>query len=237
MQPLNSARAEAVCSTLGDTDLCLPCGLARLEQRSPDLVLHRRRLARHDTLFRQGEEFHAIYAVRAGSLKTVINAAEGLEQVAGFHWAGEILGLDGIARERHETSAIALEDAEVLVLPYAQAFWWRHGPDGLHALIARLLSREMVRERERLQLLSIASAESRVAAFLLDLSRRMRGRGFSPVEFVLRATRAEIGSYLGLKLETVSRSFTSLQKRKVLQVQGKQVRLCDLEALQRLEMA
>jgi CRP/FNR family transcriptional regulator, anaerobic regulatory protein len=235
MQPMSLATSDAVCPSLGDADLCLPCGLARLETRTSGLVIHRRRLERGDALFRQGDPFGAIHAVRAGSLKTVIHAPDGGEQVASFHWAGEILGLDAIARERHETTAVALEDAEVLVLPYPHAFWWEHRGDGLHALIVRLLSREMVRERDRLQLLSLRSAESRLAVFLLDLSRRMRGRGFSPVDFVLRATRAEIGSYLGLTLETVSRAFGSLQRRQLLQVDGKQVHLRDLGALKNLE--
>lgn len=230
MHSMIATASHPACSTVGDTDLCLPCGLARLDDRPPGLKLHRRRLQRQEALFRQGEEFRAIYAVRAGSLKTVMHAADGTEQVAGFHWAGEILGLDAIARDRYETTAVAMEDAEVLALPYPQAFGLEHG--GLQALITRLLSREMVRERERLQLLSMYSAESRLAAFLVDLSRRMRGRGFSPVDFVLRATRAEIGSYLGLKLETVSRAFAGLQRKSLLQVDGKQVHLRDLPGLE-----
>jgi CRP/FNR family transcriptional regulator len=219
----------SVCSALGEADLCLPCGLARLEE--PGLQVKRRRLPRRATLYRQGQAFDAVYAVRAGTFKSVQHTHDGLEQVTGFHVPGEVLGLDGLARERHESAAVALEDSEVLVLPYAQLRGIASAIDGLHDLIARLLSREMVRDRGRLQLLAHRSAEVRLCAFLLDLSQRMRSRGFSGTEFHLRLTREEIGSYLGLNLETVSRTFGSLQQQRLLAVEGRHVRLLDLALL------
>jgi CRP/FNR family transcriptional regulator len=221
-----------VCSTLSEDDLCLPCGLAQAE--TVGLTMRPQRVERFATLYRQHDDFDAVFAVRFGSFKTVVHTHDGMEQVAGLHLAGEILGLDGLARERHASTAIALEDSEVLVLPYRalQQFATEH--PGLHDLVARLLSREIVRDRARLQLLAHRKADVRLGAFLLDVARRMRVRGFSGSEFNLRLTREEIGSYLGMNLETVSRAFGSLQQQQVLQVQGKHVRLLDADTLVRL---
>lgn len=229
-----AASPEAICPTLAESDLCLPCSLARTEPKPPGLTLRRRRVERHATLFRQGDAFHAIYAVRAGSLKTVLQAADGLEQLTAFALPGEILGLDGLARGCHASTATALEDSEIVVLPYEDTSWWPGPAAALHHLISRLLSREMVKCHARLQLLAQRSAETRVATLLLDLSQRLQARGYSPSEFHLRLSRQEIGSYLGVKLETVSRVLASLQQQRVLAVDGKHVRLFDLPGLERL---
>lgn len=222
---------DFVCSTLDGEDLCVPCGLARLGAQATGTGPRRRRLVRGDCLYRQGDAFEAIYAVRAGSLKQVVHGAEGSEQVTGFHIDGDILGLDGVARDRHECSAVALEDADVLVLPYGDPSWWT-GPAARQPLaITRLLGRQLVRDQQRAQVLARRSAEARLAAFLLDVSQRMRARGYSGTEFHLRLSREEIGSYLGLQLETVSRVFTRLQQQRLLRADGKHVQRLDPEGL------
>ncbi len=225
--------ALSVCSSIDDEDLCLPCGLARMEAHRPG-GRPTRRLKRGDDLYLQGDEFRAIYAVRAGSFKSVLQAPDGLEQVISFGLVGDILGLDGLARGRHESTATALEDSEVLVLSYDDTSWWPGSPVALHYLVSRLLSRELVKGRVRIHLISHRSAETRLAALLLDVSQRMQARGYSNSEFHLRLTRQEIGSYLGLKLETVSRGFAGLQQQRVLDVDGKHVRLLNLPALELL---
>jgi CRP/FNR family transcriptional regulator len=169
--------------------------------------------------------------VRAGTFKSVMVGAAGDEHVTGFQVGGDVLGVDGLARQRHESTAIALEDSEVLVMPYGATAPATAFTAELHHLMARLLSREIVRERQRSQLLAHRSAETRVAAFLLDLSQRMQARGYSETEFHLRMTREEIGSYLGLQIETVSRALGALQNKRLLQTQGRRMRLLDPGAL------
>lgn len=186
-------------------------------------------------LYRQGDPFRWIYSIRSGTFKTVASTPSGREQVTGFRMAGEFLGFDALAREEHVTTAVALEDSEVLAIPYARDGWAAGSNDGVLAdLLPRLLSREIVRDHKLMLLLgSGMSADQRLASFLLNLSGRMRARGYCATEFHLRMTRVDIGSYLGLNLETVSRTFTSFQQRGLLQVDGRHVRALDLEALGR----
>ena len=221
-----------VCATLVGDNLCLPCELARVQPAG--LRLQHRRVKRNAALYHAGERFDSVYAVGAGSFKSVLLARSGAEQVSGFHVGGEILGLDGVARERHESSAIALEDSEILVIPYADLRAFSRATPLAHDLLPRLLSREVVRERGHLRLLAQHGAEERLCAFLLDLSRRMHARGYSGTEFHLRLTREELGSYLGLKLETVSRAFGRLHRRRMLAVEGRHVRLLDLHAMEQV---
>ena len=187
-----------------------------------------------DTLFRAGDRFASLYAIRSGSCKTVSLTEDGHDQVSGYHMAGEILGTDGIGTDRYSSQAVALEDTEVCVLPFGrlEAFGRQHVrfQHNLH----RLLSREISRESKVMLLLGTMLAERRLAVFLLDLSERYRARGYSSCEFVLRMTREEIGSYLGLKLETVSRLFSRFQREGLLQVQGRIVKLLDRASLKRL---
>ena len=211
------------CASLQGEDLCLPCGLARLAGTPAGARLSQRRVPRGDRLYSQGAPFAAIYAVRAGSFQSMVHSEDGVEQVTGFHVDGDILGLDGMARQRHASTAVALEDAEVLVLPCTDA--------DLDPLLPRLMSRELVRQRERLQMLMGRSAEARVATFLQDIALRMQVRGYSAREFHLRLSRQEIGSYLGLKLETVSRVFSRLQQQRLLRANGRHVRVLDPDAL------
>lgn len=223
------AATASVCGALARDELCVPCELARAGVSPAGTAV--RQVRRHAVLHAQGQPFAAAYAVRAGSFKSVLHTDGGGEQVVGFHLGAELVGLDGLARDRHETTAVALEDSEVLVLPLADPGWWSHASPGLPQAIARLLARENVRERQRRQQLAGRSAEARLAAFLLEQSRSMQARGYSGGEFHLRMTRSDIGSYLGLQLETISRVFARLRQKRVLQAQQRHVRILDLEAL------
>ncbi len=195
------------------------------------LLTQRTRFRKDDVLYRVGDRFNALYAIRIGSCKTVLLANDGQEQVAGFHMAGEIIGVDGIATDIHECEVIALEDMEVCRLPFDQIEHLAQLSDEFGHTLHKLLSQESTRIHSLMIVLGTMHAEQRLAAFLLDLSQRYRARGYSSSEFVLRMTREEIGSYLGLKLETVSRLFSRLQQEGLLQVQGRNVKLLDRVAL------
>ena len=160
-----------------------------------------------------------------------MGATDGREQVTGFSMAGELMGLDGLAQGRHASTAVALEDAEICAIPYAHLSELAAGSTDLQHVISRLMSREIVREHSLMMLLGSMNAEERLAAFLLNVSQRMKARGWSASEFHLRMSRAEIGSYLGMKLETVSRTFSAFAQQGLLQVDKRHIRVLDLEGL------
>ena len=214
--------------------LCLADGLDAETMRQVDaLVSIRSRLRKGEVLFRTGDRFTSLYAIRSGSCKTVLLAEDGHDQVAGYHMSGEIIGTGGIDTGSHGCQAVALEDTEVCVLPFERlAVLGRQDSRFQHNLY-RLLSREIVRERALMLLLGTMRAEQRLAVFLLDLSQRYELRGYSSCEFLLRMTREEIGSFLGLKLETISRLFSRFQREGLLQVEGRVVKLLDRSSLKR----
>ncbi|NBQ86423.1 MAG: fumarate/nitrate reduction transcriptional regulator Fnr [Betaproteobacteria bacterium] len=222
------------CSACHLRDLCLPGGLSDEDLLRLDRPgFGRRRVKAGDVLYSEGQAFHSIYAVRSGTFKSSLMLADGREQVCGFYMAGELLGLDGVAHGRHPSTAQALEDTEVCTLPYAQVSQLATESGALQQVLSRLMSREIVREHSLMLLLGSMNAEERLAAFLLNLSQRMAARGYSPREFHLRMSRAEIGSYLGMKLETVSRTFSAFQQQRLLEVDKRHVRIVDLEGLRR----
>lgn len=222
------------CSSCHLRELCLPCGMSTDDLGRLDaLGFARRRLPAGRNLYHEGDRFQFIYAVRSGTFKSSLALADGREQVSGFHMAGELMGLDGIAQGAHASSAIALEDAEVCAIPYATLMDLSAGSTTLQHVVSRLMSREIVREHSLMMLLGSMSADERLAAFLLNLSQRLKARGYSPNEFHLRMSRAEIGSYLGMKLETVSRTFSAFQQQRLLEVDKRHIRIADLQGLTR----
>jgi CRP/FNR family transcriptional regulator len=228
-----AAHAEAgapQCGTCNLREVCLPRGLAAgSEALLDDLVLTRRRIRRGESLYRVGSGFESLYAVRSGFFKSRVVLEDGRDQVTGFHMAGEIMGMDGIGTERHSAEVMALEDSEVCVIPYARL----EEPD-LQRQLHKVMSREIVRDQGVMMLLGTMRAEERLAAFLLNLSQRFVARGYARDEFHLRMTRDEIGSYLGLSLETVSRLFSRLQDEGLITVQQKHIRILDAAALKAL---
>ena len=223
---------KAQCSSCHLKDICLPSGLAESElSRLDGLLFGRRRVKEGQALYREGDGFQYLYAVRSGTFKSVLTLADGREQVTGFQMAGELMGMDAVASGKHASSAVALEDAEICSIPYLHLSELAAANRGLQQVVSRLMSREIVREHGLMALLGVMNAEERVAAFLLNLSQRMKARGYSPREFHLRMTRADIGSYLGMKLETVSRTLSSFQARRLLEVDKKHVRIVDHDGL------
>jgi CRP/FNR family transcriptional regulator len=228
------APLKTSCSTCHLKDLCLPCGLAGSDiERLDGLMFARRRVKMGQTLYREGDKFGFIYAVRSGTFKSSLTLKDGREQVSGFSMAGELMGLDGLANGQHASAATALEDAEICAIPYAHLMELAAASPSLQHVVSRLMSREIVREHSLMMLLGSMNAEERLAAFLLNISQRMKARGYSATEFHLRMSRAEIGSYLGMKLETVSRTFSAFQAQRLLEVDKKHVRILDLDGLTR----
>ena len=213
----------------------MPLGLSAEDLDLIDrMVAVRRKVKRGATLFRNGEVFSSLYAIRTGFFKTSIASEDGRDQVTGFQMAGEIIGLDGIVNDQHTCDAVALEDAEVCVLPFDQIESLSREVTSLQRHMHKMMSREIVREHGVMLLLGSMRAEERLAAFLLNLVQRLHARGFSQSELILRMTREEIGSYLGLKLETVSRTFSKFVEDGTVEVKQRHVRIVDTEALRRI---
>jgi CRP/FNR family transcriptional regulator len=226
---------KVACSNCNLRELCMPLGLSPVElDRIDDVVASRRKIKRGATLFRNGEKFHNLYAIRTGFFKTCVASEDGRDQVTGFQMAGEIVGLDGIVNEHHTCDAVALEDAEVCVMPFDRIEELSREVNALQRHVHKIMSREIVRENGVMLLLGSMRAEERLAAFLLNLVQRLHARGFSQSELVLRMTREEIGSYLGLKLETVSRTFSKFVEDGIVEVKQRHVRILNTEALKEI---
>jgi CRP/FNR family transcriptional regulator, anaerobic regulatory protein len=224
------------CSSCNLREICLPVGLtqAELEHIDRRLVAGRRKVARGETLFRAGDRFDAVFAVWTGFFKTCVASKDGRDQVTGFQMGGELIGLDGIGTRRHEVDAVALEDSQVCVIAYDELEALAREVVSLQQQFHRIMSREIVRDHGVMLLLGSMHAEERVAAFLLNLTHRLRVRGFSASSVLLRMSREEIGSFLGLKLETVSRTFSKFQANGLLFVRQRQIQITDPVGLQQL---
>ncbi len=232
---MNPQTIKVACSSCNLRELCMPMGLNSGELDMIDeMVGVRRKVKRGAALFRNGETFTSLFAIRTGFFKTSIASEDGRDQVTGFQMAGEVIGLDGIVNDHHTCDAVALEDAEVCVMPFADIEALSREVSALQHHIHKIMSREIVREHGVMLLLGSMRAEERLAAFLLNLVQRLHARGFSQSELILRMTREEIGSYLGLKLETVSRTFSKFVEDGIVEVKQRHVRILETEALRRI---
>lgn len=198
------------------------------------LMTDRRKVCQGTSLYHEHDHFKFIYAVQSSSFKSTLALIEGYEQISSFHMAGEILGLDGVADGRHASRAVALEDSEVSSLSYAHLTELSAAIDGVHHILMRLIGREVVRSHCHMVVLGSLNATQRVAAFLLNQSERLSARGYSALEFHLKMTRGEIGSFLGMKLETVSRTFTELQQLRLVRVDRRHIVIADRDGFARL---
>ncbi|WP_395069157.1 helix-turn-helix domain-containing protein [Paraburkholderia silvatlantica] len=240
--PLQPAVREAAprqpatrCSTCSLRAVCMPPDLTSTELQQLDtVVLTTRHVHRGETLFRARDAFQSLYAVRTGSFKTVVMHRDGREQVIGFQIPGEPLGLDGVCSGTHSCDAIALEDSTVCIMPFGQLETFCRESRRMQRHLYQLMSGEIVRESSLMMLLGTMTAEQRLAAFLLDLASRFEARGYSGAQFNLKMSREEIGCFLGMKLETVSRMFSRFQREGLVEPNGKQIRIVDLEGLARV---
>jgi len=191
-----------------------------------------RRVHEGEALVHAGDKFHSLYVVRSGCFKTVYTDFSGSEQVLGFPMCGDLMGADGIDCGHYSSTAISLDTSEVVIVPLASLARLVVECPSLEALLYRVLSRELVRVQNMAWTLGTLGAEGRVAAFLLSLSARLGALGYSRSSFNLRMTRQEIGSYLGLKLETVSRALSALNTAGLIQVHQRSIDIIDAKALQ-----
>lgn len=235
ISPVKKEAIKVACSSCNLRELCMPVGLNQHElDKVDELVAQRRMVKRGASLFHAGENFTSLYAIRSGFFKTCLTTEDGRDQVTGFQMAGEIIGLDGIVNDKHTCDAIALEDSEVCVMPFDQIEQISREINALQHHVHKIMSREIVRENGVMLLLGSMRAEERVAAFLINLAQRLEARGFSRSDLLLRMTRDEIGSYLGMKIETVSRIFSKFAEEGLIDVNQKYVRIKDAESLRRL---
>lgn len=230
--PAPAMLPRAPCEHCTVRHLCLP---GTLDSRSRDaldgLLIGRRRLRKGQILFREGERFHYLYAVRFGSFKSTFPLPTEGERVNSFYLAGDVMGFDGAADGRHPTTATALEAAETCAIPFAELMDACAGSPALRKRISQLMGRQLVREYRSVQLFARRHMEERVAAFLLELAGWMHERGYSSRAFQLRMSRADIGSYLGTTIETVSRCLSLFAREGYITVRTRQIDLLDAEGL------
>jgi CRP/FNR family transcriptional regulator len=228
-------KLKTACSTCSLHELCLFPGLSATEMKSVDQLVDRRRpVKRGDYLYRSCAALHALYAIRTGFLKSCVLHEDGREQVAGFHMMGDLMGMDAIGTSQHLCDAVALEDSEICEIPLHDLEGLSREIPSLQQHFHRIMSREIARDYGVMLLLGSMRAEERLAAFLLNLSQRFAARGYSSTEFHLRMTREEIGSYLGLKLETVSRALSHFQAQGLIAVQNKHLHILKIDELREL---
>ena len=226
---------KVACSNCSLRELCMPVKLPEDQMtRLDDIVDNRRKIKRNEYIFKRGEPFKALYAVRTGVFKISTLTHDGREQVTGFQMSGEIMGMDGIVNDVHVCDAVALEDAEVCVMPFDHIEELAREVHELQHHMHKVMSREIVRENNVMMMLGSMRADERLAAFLLNLLERLQKRGFSSSELVLRMTRGEIANHLGIKIETVSRTFAKLVEEEVIEVDHRHILIKDMDALKRL---
>src|SRR5690606_36236972 len=236
MQKKISISPEATrCSTCMLNELCLPVGMSHNDVvKLDELIKERIRLPKGTALFHLGDQSEAIYAIRSGSIKTQLEDATGQVQITGFLLPGELIGMDGLVDNTHVSHAIALEDSEVCVIRLDEMDRLAMQLPVLQQQLRRLMSKEINRSHLLVMSLGALRSEQRLAAFLLNLSHRLSALGYSPYEFVLRMSREEIGNYLGLTLETVSRLFSRFAREGLIKIHQREVHILDMQALRTL---
>ena len=232
MQLVDLNKFKISCASCNLAELCLPRGLSGEEMDELDKVVRQSRpLHKGDHLFRSGDPLTSLYAVRSGSIKLYIHSNDGDEQIIGFYLPGEIIGLDGMEHNSHSCSAVALETSSFCTFPYTQLTDVCKKVPALQDQMFRLMGREISYENKLLLTISKKSAEERIATFLSSLSIRFRQLGFSADEFKLSMSRQEIGNYLGLTIETVSRIFSRFQKKEYIAIDRKYIQILDRSSL------
>ncbi len=240
LQPANACQptrsTTQKCSVCSLKNLCLPQGLGESELGQLDKLITRRRLEKDDNLYRMGEPFKKLYAVRFGHFKTYQLNAFGEQQIAGLQMSGDLIGMEAIGSGSYSCGAIALEDSEVCEIPYAQLEELLMKMPRLLQHFHRMMSQEIAREQTMMLFLGNMRAEQRFALFLLNLSARYAARGYAAASFQLRMSREDIGNYLSLTIESVSRLMTSFRKKGWIEVANRQVDILDVDNLKAISM-
>lgn len=225
----------AHCSNCMMGHVCLPVGMPSHEVEQLDtLVKERIRVEKGDSLYRHGDKLDALYGLRLGSMKTLLEDENGQHQITGFFLPGEIIGLDGMIEGTHSSTAIAMEDTEVCVVRLQDIDEISRYVPSLQHQVRRLMSKEIARSHQVLLALGSMRSEQRLASFLINMSQRLSALGYSPTDFIMRMGREEIGNYLGLTIETVSRLFSRFAREGLIRVSQREVKILDLAALNEL---
>ena len=234
-RPFQSQNLKSACSNCSVLELCLPLGLTGPEiERLDTLIVQRFKVKKGAALYRAGDPLRSLYAVRIGSFKTSVLSVDGREQVTGFQIPGETLGLDAISTDLHACNAVALEDSEVCPIHFAHLEKLARELPSLQHNLNKILSREIVRDHDMLMMLGNMNSDERLAAFLLNWSQRLKARGYSSSSFVLKMRREEIGSYLGLRLETICRGIAQLRDQGLVEISGRDVNILNMGGLKQL---
>lgn len=234
MQKRISVTPDSIrCSTCMLNEICLPLGMQRGDiNKLDELIKERIRVPKGSALFQLGDPTEAVYGIRSGSLKTQLEDSSGQVQITSFLLPGEIIGMDGLLDNTHVSNAIALEDSEVCVIRIDELDELSHHLPVLQQQLRRLMSKEISRSHQLVMALGALRSEQRLAAFLINLSQRLTTLGYSSSEFILRMSREEIGNYLGLTLETVSRLFSRFARDGLIRVRQREVHILDMQGLQ-----
>lgn len=226
---------EIRCQDCSISQLCIPYSLNETELDRLDEIIERKKpFQKGQEIYCAGDELKSLYAIRSGSIKSYTITEQGDEQITGFHLAGDLIGFDALASREHPSFAQALETSMVCEIPYDILDSLSDEMISLRRQITSLMSNEICGNQNMILLLSKKNAEQRLAAFIYNLSTRFAARGFSPKEFRLSMTRGDIGNYLGLTVETISRLLGRFQKIEMIEVQGKYISILDPVALSQL---
>ncbi|TDG12028.1 fumarate/nitrate reduction transcriptional regulator Fnr [Seongchinamella unica] len=226
---------QANCGNCRLNSICLPLALESDDvQQLDDIIQRSKPLQKNQHLYREGDEFQSVFAVRSGTLKAYKTTDDGREQVTGFYFPGEILGMDGISNNTHASSAKALETAAICEIPFTSLEKLSALMPNLQRHFFQLMSHEITEDQQLITLLSKNSADERVAALMLSISTRNARRKLSPTQFRLPMSRVDIGNYLGLTVETVSRVFSRMQKLELLRVDNKEIEILDPQGLRKM---
>lgn len=232
---INFDRLKVSCGQCSMSELCFPHGMKPEDMEKLDEIIEQRKpLHKSDFLFREGDVSNGVYAVRSGSIKTLVESPNGDEQIVGFHLPGELLGLDGFMDGKHTCTAIALETTSVCAMPLDKLDKLCSTLPSLHRQMHRIMGKEVTEEHKMLLMLGKMSAEEKVATFLLSISSRMEERHWKATEFVLSMPRQDIANYLGLAVETVSRLFAHYQEEGVIQVDRRRISILNMLRLKEI---
>ncbi|QFU76537.1 fumarate/nitrate reduction transcriptional regulator Fnr [Halioglobus maricola] len=220
------------CGNCRLNSICLPLALESDDIAQLDEIIQRSKpLQKNQHLYREGDDFQSVFAVRSGTLKAYKTTDDGREQVTGFYFPGEILGMDGISNNAHASSAKALETSAVCEIPFTSLEKLSALMPNLQRHFFQLMSHEITEDQQLITLLSKNSADERVASLMLSISERNARRKLSATNFRLPMSRVDIGNYLGLTVETVSRVFSRMQKMEILRVDNKEIEILDARGL------
>ncbi|MGO3344102.1 MAG: fumarate/nitrate reduction transcriptional regulator Fnr [Marinomonas sp.] len=230
-----NSKLTSQCQNCSLSALCLPIALADEDINRLDQIIERKRpLKKGEILFHQGQAFDSVFAVRTGTLKTFNITASGEEQITGFYCPSELVGLSGIDTNTYPITAKALETTTVCEIPFSHLENLTTQIPSLKHQLFRVMSRKISDDQQMMVLLGKKNADEKVASFLLNLSSRFKRRGYSATSFRLAMSRGEVGNYLGLAVETVSRVMTRFQKNKLIEVEGKEISIINLREIESL---